>query len=261
MPPPIIPPLFIIPPIIPAAERHLVTLGRSQIGLGHGVGGETQRRVERMRAQRRLVAVDQVKHAVFEAAIERVGHREPPARLAIHIEHEIGPHGRSEDDPAAGRLMRLDRLAIERHDRRPMVLELQPEDPRIGSIDQTEAQSLAGAHREALQDAPVDRDRVADPAIVAAVHEAAEVVADLGVWQQTPVVQHPRDVPVDLDRLALLDDQRPIQAAPDLLEAALVRVVPVSPGVGDVELVDEGLARRDRTLGQVRHAVHGVRHP
>ena len=95
---------------------------------------------------------------------------------------------------------------------------------------------------------------------MAAVHEVAEVVADLGVRQQAPVVEHPGDVAVDLDRLPLLDDQRAVEAAPDLLEAALVRVVPVGAGVGDVELVDEGLARCDRRLGQMRHAVHGVRH-
>ena len=93
-----------------------------------------------------------------------------------------------------------------------------------------------------------------------AVHEVAEVVADLGVRQQSPVVEHPGHVAIDLDRLPLLDDQRPVEAAADLLETALMRVVPVGAGVGDVELVDEGLARRDRPLGQMRHAVHRVRH-
>jgi hypothetical protein len=57
-----------------------------------------------------------------------------------------------------------------------------------------------------------------------------------------------------------LDDQRPVQAAPDLLEAALMRVVPVGTGIGDGELVDEGRAGRDRLLGQMRHAIHGIRH-
>ena len=93
-----------------------------------------------------------------------------------------------------------------------------------------------------------------------AVHEVAEVVADLSVRQQAPVIEHPGDVAVDLDRLALLDDQRAVEAAPDLLEAALMRVVPVGAGIGDVELVDEGLTRCDRLLRQMRHAVHGVRH-
>ena len=142
-----------------------------------------------------------------------------------------------------------------------MVLELEREDPRVGGVDQTQPQPLAGAHREGLQDAAVDRDRVADPAVVARIHGVAEVVADLGVRQQAPVVEDPGHVAVDLDRLPLLDDQRAVQAPPDLLEAALMRVVPVGAGIGDVELVDEGLAGRDRRLGQVRHAVHGVRHP
>ena len=182
------------------------------------------------------------------------------ARLAAHVENQIGAHGRAEDDAPAVRLVRLDRLAVERDHGWPVVLELQPEDARVGGIDQAQAQALAGAHREGLRDAAVDRDRVADPAVVACVHEAAEVVADLGVGQQAPVVEHPGHVAVDLDRLALLDDQRPVEAAPDLLVAALVRVVPVGAGIGDVERVDEGLARCDRPLGQMRHAVHGVRH-
>ena len=66
------------------------------------------------------------------------------------------------------RLVRLDRLAIERDDHRPVVLELQPEDPRIGGVDQTQAQrARRPATAKRLQDAAVDRDRVADPAIVA----------------------------------------------------------------------------------------------
>ena len=180
--------------------------------------------------------------------------------FAAHVDDEIGAHGGAQHDAPAGRLVRLDRLAVERNYRRPMVLELEPEDPRIGGVDQTQAHALAGAHREGLQDAAVDRDRVADPAIVAAVHEVAEIVADLSVRQQAPVVEHPGHVAVDLDRLPLLDDQRAVEAAADLLEAALVRVVPVGAGVGHVELVDEGLAGCDRLLGQMRHAVHGVRH-
>ena len=156
-----------MPPIIPPPNDTSWRSAAREIGLGHGVGGKAHRRVERMLAQRRLVAVDQVEQAVFEAAIERVGHREPFARLPSHVDDEIGAHGRAQDDATAGRLVRLDRLAIERNHRRPVVLELQPEDPRIGGVDQTQAHALAGAHREGLQDAAVDRDRVADPAIVA----------------------------------------------------------------------------------------------
>src|SRR3546814_11419516 len=87
----------------------------------------------------------------------------------------------------------------------------------------------------------------------------AEVVDDLGVLPKTPVAEHPDDVAVHRNRLALIDDQRTVEAAPGLLEAALVRVIPVSPGIGHLELVDEGFARRDRRLGQARHTVHRIR--
>src|SRR3546814_1736428 len=71
---------------------------------------------------------------------------------------------------------------------------------------------------------------------------------------------HPGEVPVDAGRFRLLDDERPIEAAADLLEAALVGVVPEGAGVDRVELVGKDFAGADRGLGQMRHAVHGVRH-
>ena len=157
--------------------------------------------------------------------------------------------------------MRLDRLAVERDQARPVTVELETEDAGVRGVDQAQPQALAGAHRKNLGDPPVHRDGVADPAVVARVHEAAEIAADLGIGQEAPVVEHPGDVAVDPDRLPLLDDQRAVQAAPDLLEAALVRVVPVGPGIGQVERVDEGRAGRDRGLGEMRHAVHGIGHP
>lgn len=46
-----------------------------------------------------------------------------------------------------------------------------------------------------------------------------------------------------------------------LLEATLVRVVPEGAGIDRVKLVDECLARADRPLRQVRHAIHTVRQP
>ena len=237
-----------------------MALRRRQVRLRHGVGGKAHRRIERMLAQRRRVLVGEIEQPVLEAAIEWIDDGKALARSARHVEDEIGAHGGTEDDTAASGLVRLDGLTVERDHHRPVVLELEREDPRVGGVDQPQPQPLAGAHREGLQDAAVDRDGVADPAVVARIHEVAEVVADLGVRQQAPVVEHPGHVAVDLDRLPLLDDQRPVQAAPDLLEAALMRVVPVGAGVGDVELVDEGLAGRDRLLRQMRHAVHGVRH-
>ena len=63
--------------------------------------------------------------------------------IAAHVEDQIGAHGRAEHDAPAIRLVRLDRLAVERDHGRPVVFELQPEDARVGGIDQAQAQALA----------------------------------------------------------------------------------------------------------------------
>jgi hypothetical protein len=57
-------------------------------------------------------------------------------------------------------------------------------------------------------------------------------------------------------RLAFLDDQRPDQATAEFLGAADVRVVPVAAGVRHAEFVVEVLARLDRQLRHIGHAVH-----
>jgi hypothetical protein len=45
-----------------------------------------------------------------------------------------------------------------------------------------------------------------------------------------------------------------------MLKAALVRMVPEGTGIDRLEFVGEALAGLDRRLGQVRHAIHRVRH-
>ena len=95
---------------------------------------------------------------------------------------------------------------------------------------------------------------------MACIHEIAETIADLGVGLETPVVENPDDLAVDWRRLTLLDDERAIKAAANLLEAALVRVIPVGPGIRHVELVNEAVAGSDRRLRQMWHPVHRIRH-
>ena len=85
--------------------------------------------------------------------------------------------------------------------------------------------------------------------------EAAEgVVAD-----PDDVLGRAVELVVALRRVLRLDDERAQQAAPDLVGGVVVRVVHVRAArLGD-ELVGEAAARRDRVLGDVRHAVHRVR--
>ena len=182
-----------------AAERDFVALRRRQVRLRHGVRGKAHRRIEWMLAQRRRVLVGEVEQPVFEAAIEWIDDAKAlPGRPVMSITRSARMAGRG--SRGRQRLVGRDGLTVERDHRRPVVLELEREDARVGGVDQPQPQPLARPHREGLGDAAIDRDGVADPAVVARIHEVAEVVADLGVRQQTPVVEDPGDVAIDLDR-------------------------------------------------------------
>ena len=90
-----------------------------------------------------------------------------------------------------------------------------------------------------IRHAAVDGHRIADAPIVVDVVPVAEILADFTRFGQPPVAEHPGHVAVDADRFRLLDDQRAIKPAADLLETALVRVIPEGAGVDRVEFVDE----------------------
>ena len=83
----------------------------------------------------------------------------------------------------------------------------------------------------------------------------------VAVVHQPPVVDHQHQVAVDLRRLALVDDQHAVEPARQLLRGAEMGVVPERAGIGRREVVVEALARLDRLLRQIRHAVHGIGQP
>ena len=144
-----------MPPIMPPSKDDLVALGRGEVGLGHGLAARRSGASGGC-ARSGGAPVDQIEQAVFQAAVELVDDREALARLAAHVEDQIGAHGRAEHDAAALRRVRLDRLAVERDHDRPVALELEPEDAGVGGVDQAQADALAGAHREILRHAAVD---------------------------------------------------------------------------------------------------------
>ena len=84
---------------------------------------------------------------------------------------------------------------------------------------------------------------------------AQRVVAD-----PDDVLGRPVQAVVALRGVLRLDDEGAQQATPDLVGRVVVRVVHVRPGRARHELVGEARARLDRLLGDVRHAVHRVRH-
>jgi len=94
---------------------------------------------------------------------------------------------------------------------------------------------------------------------MAHIVKTAEITADLGIGLKSPVVKHPGEVPVDPNRFLFFDDQRAVKTPGDLLEPALVRVIPVRSGIRNTEFVSKAFTRRDRFLRQVGYAVHYVR--
>lgn len=138
--------------------------------------------------------------------------------------------------------------------------EVGTEDACIGGVDQPQPDALALSDRKGIRHAAIDGNRVADAAIVVNVVPVAEILADCARFRQPSVTEHPGHLAIGPHRLRFLDDQRTIKSAPDLFEAPLVRVIPADADVDGVELVDEALARSNRLLREVRHAIHGMWH-
>jgi hypothetical protein len=157
--------------------------------------------------------------------------------------------------------MRLDRLPVDGDDDGRVFFEVQCEDARVGGIDQAKSDTFAGAHAKGLGYPAVDRDGIADAACVREVVEISKVGMNGRVLLQAPIVQHPNDLAIDARRLRLLDDQCAIESAADLPGAVRVRVIPEGACVGAVEFIDEGVSRSDRTLREMRDAIHCVGEP
>jgi hypothetical protein len=119
----------------------------------------------------------------LEAAVEVVEDLEALARSPGHVQDQVDTHGRAEDDAPVHRLVRLHRLPVVGDDHWPMPGECETEDPRVGGIDEPQANAFTTLRGEGLKYAAVDRDRVADPPVVAHVVHVAEVGADLSVGE------------------------------------------------------------------------------
>ena len=92
-----------------------------------------------------------------------------------------------------------------------------------------------------------------------AIAHVAELRVDLRLLREPPIVDEQNLVPVDGGpAIRFLHDQRPVEAARQLLPGPVVRVIPVGSGVGRREVVEELAALRHGRLGKLRHTVHGV---
>src|SRR5204862_1443728 len=163
-------------------------------------------------------------------------------------EHHIGTHRRAEHYATIFGLIWIAGLTVMRHDDRLMSLEPQPDDAGQRSIDEAQPHPLAGFHRNSAPNAPVDRDGVADAARHPRFHAIAEPACNASLIVEPPILNEPYEVSINGDRLGFLDDQRPGQTAPKLLQRVGMRVIPERPRVRRGELVDEALAGPDRLL-------------
>ena len=99
-----------------------------------------------------------------------------------------------------------------------------------------------------------------------AAEEVAEVAAAVGRQQLAALVEphvgqeHDEVVAEGLGVGGVLDDERAVETAADLRRGIRVRVIPIGPGVAQLELVAELAAALDRRLRDARRAVHLVRH-
>ena len=139
--------------------------------------------------------------------------------------------------------VRLDRMSVQRDDARRVPFEAQAVDPRARSVDQPQADDARPrAPRTSPTTAPFTVTVLPmRPAWLASIAlTKSPVMRRLAI--ESPIRKHPDQVAVDRRRIALLDDQRAVESAPDLLGAAEMRVVPEGAGVRQIEFVD-GSAR------------------
>ena len=79
---------------------------------------------------------------------------------------------------------------------------------------------------------------------------------EIALFVDVPVLQAQSLFVLETGRLALFDDQRSDQPAPQLFAAADMRVIPVAAGIRHAEFVIEVFTGQHRQLRDVRNAVH-----
>src|SRR5262249_14515224 len=164
-------------------------------------------------------------------------------------------------DAAGLRFVRLAGLPVDSHHYWLMTLETQSHDSRERTVDEAQANALAGADGNFIGERAVHSYGIADAPGHRRFHRVTKSGRDLRIRCQTPVRQHPDKVAVTRNRSRLLDDEHARQAAPELPQAVSMRVIPEGPRVGRRESIFEAFAGLDRWLRETGNAVHGVRQP
>ena len=150
-------------------------------------------------------------------------------------------------------------LPVQSDDPALQPVQLQHEDARVGGVRQPQPEPLVTPNLAPPAARAVDRHPIAETPPVRAVAHGAEALVDLRLRREAPIVDEQEFVPIDLGpAVGVLDDQRSVKTSSQLLPSPIVGVVPIGPGVGRHEIVEEAPAGWHRRLRQFRHAVHGI---
>ena len=97
-------------------------------------------------------AVGEIDELVGEILVEIVDDAVALTRLSIHVDDEIGPHGRPEDQPTTFGHIRFAGLAVMSDDHGPVPLEPQADDPGERRVDNPKPHPFPGLHGYAVRE-------------------------------------------------------------------------------------------------------------
>ena len=240
-----------------AFDLHLQQAGLRQIGRGHVRIGRQWSRHLTPRAARfpgNLECDLAVPLVVIAQPFDR---RLSP--IAGDIDNQVYALRGREDQFLGNGFRRGQRHPVQRHLPARKPGQSQHENPRIGGVDQAQAQPLMSFRLQGQGVMPVGPDQIAEAPTVAEIHRMGEIRLQLrGVGIEQPIVEQQHLVAIDIRRVGLLDDQRTGEAARDLLHRIRMRVIPIGTRVRRDETIVEGLAGRHGVLRQPRHAIHRI---
>jgi hypothetical protein len=163
-------------------------------------------------------AIREIDELVREIPVEIVDDAVGLSRLSIHVDNEIGAHGRPKHQPTVFGHIRFAWLTVVSDDHGSVAFEAKPNDPGERRVDNPKPHPFPGLHAYAVGNSSIDRDCIADTTGHSGFHAIAETSSDASVVVQPPILDEPQEVTIDGNRFALIDDERARQPAPKLLQ-------------------------------------------
>ncbi len=177
------------------------------------------------------------------------------AQVLWYVRNQIYSHSRSKNDLLRAR---GNALPVHRDHLEGQLAQGKIENARIGDIDQPHSDPFPCMDLCLTVEHTIYRREVADPSAMRHVVHRPEILDDLSVFDQSPIIEEPGNVSVHFWWIIFLDDERPSQATVNLLDTAHMRVEPVGPGIMSFEAIGEVLTRLYRRLRQIWNAIHFI---